>query len=227
MSTTNTTKELRIAVGSKNPAKIRAVEQALGRILAHKALAATIKIQSTGYDVESGVRDQPMGDQETCLGAKNRAAAAYAAYRAQYGRPPHLAFGLEGGLEEVSLLHENGQNGTKDLYCMAWMAVYGKRSAFTVDALAAKEVSSYHGDRGPRFGCGKSGSFPIAPAVMKLVESGLELGPANDQVFCSKESRSGLGAVGLITDGLVDRSAYYEHALLLALAPWFRPDVYP
>jgi len=62
--------------------------------------------------------------------------------------------------------------------------------------------------------------------VAELVRKGTELGYANDEVFHSRESKSGLGAVGLLTGGLIDRSAYYEHAILLAMAPWFRPDVY-
>ena len=227
--TTTGTKELRIAVGSKNPAKIRAVEQALRRVLEHKDKLNNVVIISEGYDVASGVRDQPMGDDETCLGAKNRAAAAYFAYRKAHGTPPHFAFGLEGGLEEVSLpqKEQNGKEPEKHLYCMAWMAVYGKRSAFTVDLIACENVKSYHGDRSPRFGFGKTGTFPIPPKVTEFVQSGIELGHANDKVFNSRESRTGLGAVGLLTSGLIDRSAYYEHAILLALTPWFRPDVYP
>lgn len=225
-----TKKELRIAVGSTNPAKIRAVQQALTQILAHKG-RTDVSVVAQGFDVESGVRDQPMGDEETCLGAKNRAAAAYAVYRRQHGAFAHFAFGLEGGLEEMTL-PDAKNDGTaepaaKQLYCMAWMAVYGKRSAVTVDMMASDDVKTYHGDRIPRFGFGKTGTFPIPPQVAQLVEKGMELGYANDQVFNSRESKRGLGAVGLLTGGMIDRSAYYEHAIMLAMTPWFRPDVYP
>ena len=240
-------KLLRIAVGSQNPAKIRAVKQALRRILQHKHSSNSndddsITIDAQGFDVASGVRDQPMGDEETCLGAKNRASAAYFAYRRANDTAPHLAFGLEGGLEEVSLPSlsasssssmstdkNNGTNTTdnKQLYCMAWMAIYGKRSPFVVDLIASPQVKTYFGDRTPKFGFGKTGTFPIPPKVTELIKQGMELGPANDQVFQSTESKKGLGAVGLLTGGLVDRSAYYEHAIMLALTPWFRPDVYP
>eukprot|EP00977_Amphora_coffeiformis_P026433 scaffold26287_cov214-Amphora_coffeaeformis.AAC.3 len=220
-------KEVRIAVGSRNPAKLRAVEQALRKIFAAKQ-QDSITIVMSGYDVESGVRDQPIGDKETCLGAKNRALAAYQAYRKEFDGPPHLAFGLEGGLEMIAL--PNGTSLESDdnhpMYCMAWMAVYGKRSAFTVDLIASQDVKTYHGDRTPRFGFGKTGTFPIPPKVTELVRKGIELGHANDQVFNSRESKSGLGAVGLLTGGLIDRSAYYEHAIMLAMTPWFRPDVY-
>lgn len=227
-------KELRVAVGSRNPAKVRAVEQALHRVLVAKGKADGVVIVAKGYDVASGVRDQPMGDEETCLGARNRAMAAYQAYRREFdGNPPHFAFGLEGGLETISLPDSRDKNGRtkttdseKQMYCMAWMAVYGKRSAFTVELIATEDVKMYHGDRSPRFGFGKTGTFPIPSKVAELVNKGVELGYANDQVFNSRESKSGQGAVGLLTGGLIDRSAYYEHAIMLALTPWFRPDVY-
>ena len=186
-------KEIRIAVGSRNPAKLRAVEQALRKILACKQQQQqqqqhdhdgvnknddddddddAVTIVMVGYDVESGVRDQPMGDEETCLGAKNRAHAAYQAYRKEFDGPPHLAFGLEGGLETI-ILPTTNNNGKETkttesddnnrnhnpMYCMAWMAVYGKRTAFTVDLIASSDVKTYHGDRTPRFGLGKTGEL--------------------------------------------------------------------
>lgn len=249
---TTSAREVRIAIGSQNPAKIRAVQRALQQVIDNKeessddngesssSSSSKVVVVSTGYDVESGVRDQPMGDDETCLGAKNRAEAAYFAFRKKFGTAPHFAVGLEGGLEEFSLPQKkNGSSTTdsangitpaaekKQLYCMAWMAVYGKRTSMTVDLLASPQVQTYFGDRKPIFGCAKTGTFPIPPKVADLVEKGMELGYANDQVFQSRESKSGLGAVGLLTDGLIDRSAYYEHALVLALTPWIRPDMYP
>jgi hypothetical protein len=37
-------------------------------------------------------------------------------------------------------------------------------------------------------------------------------------------AKHGSGTVGYLTDGMIDRALYYEHALLLALIPWVRPD---
>jgi non-canonical (house-cleaning) NTP pyrophosphatase len=225
---------LRIAVGSLNPSKLRAVKQAMTQILEHKESPEEVSIHIVGFDVESGVPDQPMGDEETCRGAQNRAVAAFAAYKKAQGERPHFAIGLEGGLEEISLPTTPSKFSTaqettsqKMLYCMAWMAVYGKRSAFTVDLLASQESTAYYGDRKPVFGCAKTGTFAIPPKVGDLVKEGMELGYANDQAFQTRQSKHGLGAVGILTDGLIDRSAYYQHALLLALTPWIRPDVYP
>src|SRR5687767_10814099 len=74
----------RAAIGSTNPAKIEAVRLALARLAPGCALEAV--------DVPSGVSAQPMGDQATREGARNRARAALAATGAD------VAFGLEGGV---------------------------------------------------------------------------------------------------------------------------------
>jgi inosine/xanthosine triphosphatase len=74
----------RAAVGSTNPAKIEAVRLALARLAPGCALRAV--------DVPSGVGAQPVGDQATREGARNRARAALAATDAE------VAFGLEGGV---------------------------------------------------------------------------------------------------------------------------------
>ena len=60
-----------------------------------------------------------------------------------------------------------------------------------------------------------------------LVKQGLELGHADDKVFNRVNSKQGSGTVGILSNYVIDRSAYYEHALVLALVPWIRPDVYP
>ncbi len=56
---------LNIAVGSTNPAKLEAVHQAFEYM--------NYDIQLTGLDAPSGVSEQPMTDEETMLGALNRA----------------------------------------------------------------------------------------------------------------------------------------------------------
>ena len=71
-------------VGSTNPAKVAAVRSALARLAPACALEAVA--------VPSGVRAQPVGDEETRLGAEARARAALAL------RDADLGFGLEGGV---------------------------------------------------------------------------------------------------------------------------------
>ena len=223
----------RVAVGSSNPAKIRAAEQALRQTVESSKRKPRsdknyphIEWCIEGFGVESGVADQPFDDQETCQGAKNRAKRAYAEYRRKHGQSPHLAIGMEGGLEWRKKSSSGGSE-QGDLYCMAWMAIYGRRVPFTVDTFASEDTPTYFGDKRPVFGLAKTASFALPPKISELVKQGMELGDADDKVFDRVKSKHGSGTVGILTDGLVDRSYYYEHALMMALIPWIRPDLYP
>ena len=202
---------LTIAVGSSNPVKILSVQQALQQVV-------SIELVLKGYDVNSNVPDQPLSCDETQRGAKNRARAAFDAYKEEYGSDPHLAVGLEGGLED--------QNA--DLACMAWMAIYGKRTDQVLEWTKVADCGDYEIQDDYSWGLSKTASFVLPPNVTKLIkDEGMELGDADDQVFARIKSKHGSGTVGILTNGLIDRSKYYEHALILALVPWIRPDVYP
>jgi len=91
------------------------------------------------------------------------------------------------------------------LMAFAWMAVQG----------AADEL-----------GEARSVSLPLPPAVKELVESGLELGDANDKVFTTTNSKQGGGAYGLLTNGLYTRESVYYQTLIIALTPFVNP-MYP
>jgi non-canonical (house-cleaning) NTP pyrophosphatase len=54
----------------------------------------------------------------------------------------------------------------------------------------------------------------------------MELGDADDVVFKRVNSKHGQGTVGKLTNGQIDRTNYYVHALKLALIPWVRPELY-
>ncbi|WP_121611394.1 DUF84 family protein [Mesobacillus foraminis] len=73
-----------IAIGSKNPAKIAAAENAF----------MDYKIDLIPIDVPSGVNEQPFSDEETIKGAVNRAQAATEMAGAEIG------IGLEGGVHQ-------------------------------------------------------------------------------------------------------------------------------
>ena len=91
-----------IAVASTNPVKIDAA------LLAFQAAFPEEEFTAAGYDVASGVSDQPMTNQETLAGAKNRLAAVKAAApTADYW------VGIEGGAED------DGQ----EITIFAWTAV--------------------------------------------------------------------------------------------------------
>lgn len=100
---------MKVAVGSKNRVKIKSVK------LAFEALWPDKKWQVEGVDVDSGVPDQPMSDEESIRGAHNRARKALKELRADYG------VGLEGGLQKtgdhwldcgwIVVLDNNGNEG--------------------------------------------------------------------------------------------------------------------
>lgn len=75
---------MKIIIGSKNPAKISAVQAAF----------SDYEADIMSEDVPSGVNDQPFSDEETIKGAINRAFGALEISGGQIG------IGLEGGVQK-------------------------------------------------------------------------------------------------------------------------------
>lgn len=73
----------------------------------------------------------------------------------------------------------------------------------------------------------RTGAFLLPPRVVELIHQGKELGDADDIVFGRTNSKQENGAIGLLTDNQVDRAALYEQAVILALAPFKNPALYP
>lgn len=78
-------------------------------------------------------------------------------------------------------------------------------------------------DRNGLLSMSRTASLPLPPAVRKLIDQGLELGDANDQVFSTVNSKHEGGAFGLLTDGLYTREGVYTQALVLAMLPFTNP----
>lgn len=77
--------------------------------------------------------------------------------------------------------------------------------------------------RDGREGLGQTGVFYLPREVAELVRAGLELGHADDKVFGRDNSKQANGAIGILTDDVVDREAYYVHAVIMALVPFKNP----
>jgi inosine/xanthosine triphosphatase len=92
---------MKVNIGTKNEAKVRAVKSAFSQYDFLK------EAEIIPVSVLSGVADQPKSMEETVKGAKNRAINAFA--DCQY------SFGLESGLVEVP----GSANGFMDLCCCA------------------------------------------------------------------------------------------------------------
>ncbi len=168
-----------VAVGSQNPVKLAAARALLQRVDPH--------VTVTGVAVASGVAAQPMGDDETIRGARNRALAARQLLDAELG------LGIEGGCIDTAA----------GMSTCAW-------------------VVAVHRDG--RTGIGGSLHMPLPPRVAALVRSGVELGHAIDRLANARDTKHGVGAVGYLTAGLVDRQQAYEPLIAYALAPFLAPE---
>jgi inosine/xanthosine triphosphatase len=69
-------------------------------------------------------------------------------------------------------------------------------------------------------GKSRTGTFYLPPRVAKLIRQGKELGEADDIVFQQSNSKQANGAIGILTGDIIDRTALYKHAVILALVPF-------
>lgn len=187
-----------VIVASQNPVKAQAVREGFSRMFPGE------QFQFQGISVPSGVRPQPITSAETLQGAYNRAYNARAL-------APQAAYwiGVEGGIEETSeaahlSTHPDMVAEDSSMVAFAWVV-----------ALSGQQV-----------GKGRTGVFFLPPRVAELVRQGKELGEADDIVFGRSNSKQENGAVGLLTGDIIDRAAFYEQAVILALIPFRNPELY-
>jgi inosine/xanthosine triphosphatase len=94
-----------VVVASKNPVKIQAALSAIQKMFPEE------QFQFEMLSTPSGVKDQPMSDEETLAGALNRTRKAVKiADHADYW------IGIEGGIEDAK----------EGMTAFAWIVVYGK-----------------------------------------------------------------------------------------------------
>ena len=78
-----------------------------------------------------------------------------------------------------------------------------------------------------KWGVARTASFPLPKRIVALMEEeGMELGDADDVVFQRQDSKKNDGSVGILSHGVINRSEYYQHALVLALIPLRNPTLY-
>ncbi|WP_297337315.1 inosine/xanthosine triphosphatase [Algoriphagus sp.] len=172
-----------VIVGSKNPVKIYSAEDAF-------TLAFNKGFHINGVSSYSDVSAQPKGDEETRLGAKNRALSAQRIF-------PEGDFwvGIEGGVATDEL----GMNA------FAWIYI-----------INSEGKSSQ----------AKTAIFYLPKAIAELIDSGMELGHADDQFFDQENSKQRGGSVGILTKGALDRRSYYAQAIVLALIPFLNKNLF-
>ena len=146
--------------------------------------------------VPSGVREQPLSFEETVRGARNRAEGAYR----KGSDNDVIGVGLEGGLMHLP--------GTTDEY-------------IDVCVCAVYDGASFH--------IGTSCGFRLPRQVSRLMfEKKFDLEQALNEAGLTEDEQigSGQGAVGLLTNGRVDRKDHCKQSLITALISLENSDLY-
>jgi inosine/xanthosine triphosphatase len=69
-------------------------------------------------------------------------------------------------------------------------------------------------------GKSRTGTFRVPAEVAALIRQGYELAAAVEEVYQLTQVKSTTGAVGVLTEGVIDRVQLYEQAVVLALVPF-------
>jgi inosine/xanthosine triphosphatase len=175
-------KIMHIFVGSTNPVKINST------INAGSETWPELKV--VGISVPSDVSEQPFSDEETRLGATNRARAVLEAGLKKTNskaKKATLGIGIEGGVFEKN---------KGELWSTVWAAV--------ID-----EKGNIYESNGARFRVPE----PINSRLLK----GEEMGPIVGSIFADPNLKQKQGAIGAITQGFIDRTEEYTYIVKLAL----------
>ncbi len=176
---------MQIVIASTNPVKINATKNAFA------AMFPEVEFSFEGIDSPSGVSAQPMGTEETVLGARNRIK------HIREVRPEADYFvGLEGGL----ITDEENR-----FVSQAWMVVVDKNGKESKAATAM---------------------FVLPEVMSEMIRGGLEMGHATDKLYGLVNSKHKSSSVGVLTDDVITRTAYYTHAITLALIPFKNTELY-
>jgi inosine/xanthosine triphosphatase len=187
-----------IFVGSSNPVKIDAVKTATMQSWPHAVIASV--------EVASGVPVQPMGDDQTRLGARNRAVGALEfglknvspiADRINADRinsnhisPELIGIGLEGGV-----FQNDGE-----LWDTVWVAV----------ADSTGRVVDANGSR-----------FKIPTQIAEPILAGQEMGDVVASLSRIENLKQKQGMMGLVTNNFLTRSEAYSAIAKMAIGLWF------
>jgi inosine/xanthosine triphosphatase len=196
-----------IRVGTQNPAKLGAVQDALRPFARDGAELALVPV-----DVASGVAEQPIGWDEIVCGARNRARSAFESGDCVLG------VGIEDGLVRLADEPEAGSRhpGADAFYNVgcAWLTD-GEREGHGFSSAFAYPP-----------GClepAVRGQAPIGDLFDELWQThrGGNLGLAKS----AASGRQG-GNIGMLTQSRLDRSAYGAQAVICALVRFLHIDLY-
>ena len=178
---------MHIFVGSTNPVKINATIVA--------AAETWPELEISGFEVVSGVSEQPTTDKETKTGAVNRAQAVLQLGLKKVTDPKNvLGVGLEGGV------FVDDQNQT---WTTVWAAVVDHENNLYV---------------------ANGARFPVPEVVAKQIKAGEEMGPIMSSFFNGRSVKRQEGMIGVVTNNFVDRTEEYSAIIKMALGLWYGRD---
>lgn len=181
---------MHIFVGSTNPVKVNSVIEA--------ASETWPEVVVKGFDVPSGISEQPMSDEETKQGAFNRAKVALEKglqAEPKLNKEKVLGVGLEGGVFKSD----------DELWSTVWAVVVDSKD-------------NHHASNGAR--------FLVPKVVADLILSGQEMGPIVSELIGEADVRKKQGMIGVITQGFIDRTEEYTGIIKMALGLWYGRDWY-
>ncbi len=176
---------MKIFVGSTNPVKIEAV-----KLVAQHQWP---DVEVTGFSVPSEVAEQPRSDDETELGAINRAKNALAKAKKEnlLGQGENLGVGLEGGVFT---------NNKGELWNTVWGAVVDEQG----------KVITVNGSK-----------FKLSAVIAEPIQAGREMGPVLAEMTNHKDLRQEEGMIGTVTKKFTTRTKAYMSIVELTLGLWF------
>lgn len=108
-----------------------------------------------------------------------------------------LYVGLEGGVQEMY----------GEMYNFGWVA-----------------IEAQNGKRG----FGRTVAFSVPPEIRALmIHKGLEQSHATDVFFAKSGTKTGTGTIGPLTNDVLTYVSWYIPAVICALVPFIREDMYP
>jgi inosine/xanthosine triphosphatase len=104
--------------------------------------------------------------------------------------------GIEGG---------NIRHSPDEMEAMAWVVVINKNK---------------------KIGKARTAGFFLPKKVIELIDLGYELGHADEIVFGVTNTKQKMGSSGLLTDNALNRTEFYVQAVILALIPFLKTELF-
>jgi inosine/xanthosine triphosphatase len=115
------------------------------------------------------------------------------------------------------------QNAKAEANADYWAGIEGGIESVAEEMNAFAWIVIYSKDKK---GKARTGTFFLPPKVAELVHQGKELGEADDIVFGQSNSKQQGGALGLLTQNVIDRTSLYVEAVIMALIPFKNENLY-